>query len=145
MTPAGKKTLTLAVLVTIMAGAVPAQASNWDEWARKPHGGISDRDSHLLIDEDKSDPYFAGGYAHDNGSYVHAPVENDSISITNGTITLVKGSQPPYVFDGPEDVGGTGTGLAQNNNVTVSGNGKIYGETYRRQVSMEAGVDGTVQ
>lgn len=81
----------------------------------------------MLIDADKSDSYFAGGYAHDNGTFAHAAVENDSISITNGTITLVEGWQPPYVFDGPEVVGGTGTGLAQNNNVTVSGNGKIYG------------------
>lgn len=127
MTRAGKKTLTLAVLVTIMAGAVPAQASNWDEWGRHAHGGLFDRDSHLLIDEDISGSYFAGGYAHDNGTFAHAAVENDSISITNGTITLVEGSQPPYVFNGPEVVGGTGTGLAQNNNVTVSGNGKIYG------------------
>ena len=37
------KTLTLAILVAIMAGSSQVQASNWDEWSRDAHGGEFDK------------------------------------------------------------------------------------------------------
>lgn len=137
------KTLTLAILVAIMAGSLQVQASNWDEWYRQAHGGESDNNKNLNIDEDTTVPHLAGGYAGVSpDGYYTGHVRDDSVSITNGTVKITGGEYPYWAqFWGGGVAGGAGRAEASNNKVTVSGQGKIIGDNYQPDVYGGIGTD----
>lgn len=117
------KTLTLAILVAIMAGSSQVQASNWDEWSRDAHGGEFDNNNNLNIDEDTTVPHLAGGYAGVSfDGYYTGHVRENSVSITNGTVKITGGKEPYSAqFWGGGVAGGAGRAEAWGNQVTVSG------------------------
>lgn len=130
------KTLTLAILVAIMAGSSQVQASNWDEWSRDAHGGEFDNNNNLNIDEDTTVPHLAGGYAGVSfDGYYTGHVRENSVSITNGTVKITGGKEPYSAqFWGGGVAGGAGRAEAWGNQVTVSGQGKIIGDNYQPNV-----------